>query len=158
MITFSRSQLVGMEFLDEETVRFHGTQEDHIYAMEVAMDVRIADGRILAIQGWMKRYTTPVCPRAVDRLQDAVGISLRDPSWMPLVMREIGRKGCEHFAEINLRVRTLPRSGPDEPGPRRGAQSRPVGRSCRPGEAMDGLSPGTAGGDPDRDGCVNRRP
>jgi hypothetical protein len=100
MITFSRSQLVGMEFLDEETVRFHGTQEDHIYAMEVAMDVRIADGRILAIQGWMKRYTTPVCPRAVDRLQDAVGISLRDPSWMPLVMREIGRKGCEHFAEI----------------------------------------------------------
>jgi hypothetical protein len=100
MITFSRSQLVGTEFLDEETVRFHGTQEDHIYAMEIEMDVRIADGRILAIKGWMKRYTTPVCPRAIDRLQDAVGVSLREEGWMPLVMREIGRKGCEHFAEI----------------------------------------------------------
>jgi hypothetical protein len=100
MITFSRSQIVGAEFLDEQTVRFHGTQEDHIYAMEIEMDVRIADGRILAIKGWMKRYTTPVCPRAVDKLQDAVGISLREEGWMSLVMREVGRKGCEHFAEI----------------------------------------------------------
>lgn len=100
MITFSRSQIVGTEFLDEQTVRFHGTQEDHIYAMEIEMDVRIADGRILAIKGWMKRYTTPVCPRAVDKLQDAVGISLREEGWMSLVMREVGRKGCEHFAEI----------------------------------------------------------
>lgn len=100
MITFSRSQIVGTEFLDEQTVRFHGTQEDHIYAMEIEMDVRISDGRILAIKGWMKRYTNPVCPRAVDKLQDAVGISLREEGWMSLVMREVGRKGCEHFAEI----------------------------------------------------------
>ncbi len=100
MITFSRSQLIGMEFLDEETVRVHGTQEDHIYAMEIEMDVRIADGVILAVKGWMKRYTTPVCPQAVDRLQSAVGMSLRAEGWMQAVMRDIGRNGCEHFAEI----------------------------------------------------------
>lgn len=100
MITFSRSQLIGMEFLDEETVRVHGTQEDHIYAMEIEMDVRIADGVILAVKGWMKRYTTPVCPQAVERLQSAVGTSLRAEGWMQAVMRDIGRNGCEHFAEI----------------------------------------------------------
>jgi hypothetical protein len=33
-------------------------------------------------------------------LQSAVGISLRDEGWDRRVMREIGRNGCEHFAEI----------------------------------------------------------
>jgi hypothetical protein len=34
MITFSRTLLVGGEFLDESTLRFHGILEDPIYAME----------------------------------------------------------------------------------------------------------------------------
>jgi hypothetical protein len=100
MITFSRSQLISVEFPDDVTIRFHGTQEDHIYAMEVTMDVRISDGIILAIQGWMKRYTTPVCPKAVAMLQNAVGMKLRGEGWMSGIMKIIGQKGCEHFAEI----------------------------------------------------------
>ncbi|MCP4666878.1 MAG: DUF2889 domain-containing protein [Deltaproteobacteria bacterium] len=100
MITLSRSQLVGAEILDEQTIRFNGVQEDHIYGMEIEMDVRIPDGRILAIKGWMKRYTIPLCPRAVDVLQDAVGMNLRQENWEQKVMRAIGRKGCQHFAEI----------------------------------------------------------
>ena len=100
MITFNRSQLVEAEFLDEDTIRFSGVQEDHIYNMEISMDVRIADGTILAIQGLMKRYTNPVCPAAIPVLQSAVGISLREEGWDRRIMREIGRGGCEHFAEI----------------------------------------------------------
>jgi hypothetical protein len=100
MITFNRSQLVGAEFRDDEIIRFHGVQEDHIYGMEIDMDVRIADGEILTIRGVMKRYTNPVCPTAVPVLQTAVGISVREEGWDHRIMREIGRKGCEHFAEI----------------------------------------------------------
>ena len=100
MITFNRSQLVGAEFPGDDIIRFHGIQEDHIYGMEISMDVRITDGEILAIKGLMKRYTNPVCPAAVAVLQSAVGISLREAEWDQRVMREIGRKGCEHFAEI----------------------------------------------------------
>ena len=100
MITFNRSQLIGAEFPDEETIRFNGIQEDHIYAMEINMDVRVSDGQILAIRGLMKRYTNFVCPKAVPILQTAVGMSLREEGWDRRVMREIGRKGCEHFAEI----------------------------------------------------------
>ncbi len=44
MITFNRSQVIGAEFPDEETVRFNGILEDHIYSMEINMDVQIADG------------------------------------------------------------------------------------------------------------------
>ena len=100
MISFNRSQLVEAEFRDEDTIRFSGVQQDHIYSMEIQMDVRIADGEILAIEGLMKRYTNPVCPAAVPVLQTAVGVSVREEGWDHRIMREIGRKGCEHFAEI----------------------------------------------------------
>jgi hypothetical protein len=102
MITFNRSQLIEAEFPDQETVRFSGVQEDHIYSMEIRMQVRIADGEILTIEGRMKRYTNPVCPAAMAVLQSAVGISLREEGWDRRVMREIGRNGCEHFAEIMI--------------------------------------------------------
>ncbi len=100
MISFSRTMLVTGEFLKEDSLRLRGILEDHIYAMEVQVDVRFPDGIISSIQGLMKRYTTPVCPKAVDVLQKAVGMSLRDPGWISRVNREIGRQGCQHFAEI----------------------------------------------------------
>jgi len=100
MISFNRSQVIGAEFPDEETVRFNGVQVDHIYNMEVNMEVRIADGEILEIEGLMKRYTNFVCPQAVAVLKNAVGMSLREEGWERRIMKEIGRKGCEHFAEI----------------------------------------------------------
>lgn len=100
MITLNRSQVIGAEFTDEDTVRFNGIQDDHIYSMEINMDVRIADGAILAIEGIMKRYTNFVCPEAIPVLQTAVGVSLREEDWERRIMKEIGRKGCEHFAEI----------------------------------------------------------
>jgi hypothetical protein len=92
--------LIEAEFPNNETIRFNGVQQDHIYSMEINMDVRIADGQILAIDGLMKRYTNFVCPQAVPILQTAVGISLREEGWDSRVMKEIGRLGCEHFAEI----------------------------------------------------------
>ncbi|CAB1059819.1 PHP C-terminal domain protein [Olavius sp. associated proteobacterium Delta 1] len=100
MITFNRSQVIGAEFPDEETVKFNGIQVDHIYSMEINMDVRLSDGEILAIEGLMKRYTNFVCPEAMPVLQTAVGMSLREQGWDRRIMKEIGRKGCEHFAEI----------------------------------------------------------
>ena len=100
MITFNRSQVIEAEYPDDQTVRFNGIQQDHIYSMEINMDVRIADGQIMAIEGRMKRYTNFVCPQALPILQSAVGLSLREEGWDRRVMKEIGRQGCEHFAEI----------------------------------------------------------
>ena len=100
MITFNRSQVIGAEFPDEDTLKFNGIQVDHIYSMEINMEVRISDGVILSIEGFMKRYTNFVCPEAGPILQNAVGMSLRSEDWDRSIMKEIGRKGCEHFAEI----------------------------------------------------------
>lgn len=87
MVTFQRTQVVGAVFLDDNTIRFNGIQEDHIYGMEISMDVRVNDGRILEIHGNMKRYTNFVCPQAVSVLQTAVGLSLRESEWDKQVMR-----------------------------------------------------------------------
>ena len=100
MISFNRSQVIEAEYPDDQTIRFNGIQQDHIYSMEINMDVRIADGQILAIEGLMKRYTNFVCPQALPVLQSVVGLSLREEDWDRRVMKEIGRQGCEHFAEI----------------------------------------------------------
>jgi hypothetical protein len=100
MITFNRSQIIGAEFPDEEIVRFNGLQVDHIYSMEINMDVRLSDGVILAVEGLMKHYTNFVCPQALPVLQTVVGMSLREEGWDRRIMKEIGRRGCEHFAEI----------------------------------------------------------
>jgi hypothetical protein len=100
MITMNRSQIIGAEFPGDDIVRFNGIQEDHIYGMEIQMEVRISSGEILTIAGNMKRYTTDICPNAIPILQTAVGVSLRKEGWDKKIMKEIGRKGCEHFAEI----------------------------------------------------------
>lgn len=100
MISFCRTTMITAEFPSRNIVRLRGLLEDHIYAMEIEMDVRFSDGVITVITGSMKRFTTPWCPDAVPVLQQAVGLSLREQGWISRVNREIGRQGCTHFAEI----------------------------------------------------------
>jgi hypothetical protein len=61
VITFSRTLLVGGEFLDENTLRFHGILEDHIYAMELQVEVGIGDARIPESQ---HKWRLPRCPKS----------------------------------------------------------------------------------------------
>jgi hypothetical protein len=100
MIGFCRTVTVSAEFPDEEGIRMRGSLADHIYAMELEVDIRIADGVITAIDGTMKRVTTPWCGDAVPVLQKAVGMSVREEGWISKINRDIGRQGCEHFAAI----------------------------------------------------------
>ena len=100
MIGFCRTVTVSGEFPDDETVRMRGSLADHIYAMEIEVDIRVADGVVTAIDGTMKRVTTPWCGDAVPVLQTAVGMSVRERGWISRVNRDIGRQGCEHFAAI----------------------------------------------------------
>lgn len=100
MISFCRTLTVDASFLDEDTVRMRGSLADHIYAMDLAVEIRISDGVITAIEGAMHRVTTPWCRDAVPVLERAVGLSVREAGWISRVNRDIGRQGCEHFAAI----------------------------------------------------------
>jgi hypothetical protein len=97
---FFRTITVTVDPVEDETVRLRGLLEDHIYAMEIELEVRIGDGVITSIDGLMKRFTTPWCRDAAPVLQKAVGISVREQGWISRVNRDIGRQGCQHFAEL----------------------------------------------------------
>ncbi|MDY6835646.1 MAG: DUF2889 domain-containing protein [Chloroflexota bacterium] len=100
MITFSRSKLVGVERLDENTLLAHGVLEDFIYAMELDVSVKQPDFEIVDIKGRMKRVTTPVCDQAIPKLQNAVGLRIPEDEFARKIHRVVGKEGCTHFANL----------------------------------------------------------
>lgn len=100
MISLKRTQTVGAHFVSETVARFFGQQEDHIYGMEVTLDVDVATGEILEVSAVMKRFTNPLCPRALDVVSQARGMRLKGQGWESRLMKKVGREGCQHLAEI----------------------------------------------------------
>lgn len=102
MLGFSRTKWVGVERPDPETFFAHGVLEDNIYGMELDVWVKAPELIITAIEGKMRRITTPVCDQAIPVLKNALGLSLTDPDLISTVNRKVGREGCRHFANLLL--------------------------------------------------------
>ncbi|MFZ5649988.1 MAG: DUF2889 domain-containing protein [Bacillota bacterium] len=102
MLGFSRTKWVGVERSGDNIYLAHGVLEDHIYGMEIDVEVRSPEFTITAISGKMRRITTPECPKAVPALQNAVGMRLDAPDLAGTVNRKVGRAGCRHFANLLL--------------------------------------------------------
>ena len=101
-LTFSRSKLVGIEYLAPDTYLAHGVLDDYIYGLELEVEVKLPNFEIARIEGKWKRYTTPECPKAVSTLQKAVGWCIFEEGFRRKVNRIIWREGCEHFANLLL--------------------------------------------------------
>jgi predicted metal-dependent phosphoesterase TrpH len=100
MLGFQRSKRVGIWTEGHHRLVAHGILEDDIYGLEVRMVVDPTTREIRSVKGWWNRWTTPDCPLAVERIQDAVGVSIDDPDLARRLQRTVGRKGCRHFANI----------------------------------------------------------
>ncbi len=102
MLGFSRTKWVGVERPGENVYLAHGILEDLIYGMEIDVRVEAPEFKITAVEGRMRRTTTPECPKAVPVLQNAVGLRLGTPDLVSTVNRKVGREGCRHFANLLL--------------------------------------------------------
>lgn len=102
MLGFSRTKWVGIDRPEENIYLAHGILEDLIYGMEIDVRVMAPEFEITAIEGKMRRITTPECPKAVPVLQNAVGLRLGAPDLASVVSRKVGRDGCRHFANLLL--------------------------------------------------------
>lgn len=102
MLGFSRTKWVGVERPEEGVYLARGILEDLIYGMEIDIRVKVPEFEITAIEGKMRRVTTPECPKAVPALQNAVGLRLYSPDLVTMVNRRVGREGCRHFANLIL--------------------------------------------------------
>jgi predicted metal-dependent phosphoesterase TrpH len=100
MLTFMRNKVVGVERRDEETLWVYGVLDDDIYAVELEVSVGLSDMLIRSIRGRFKRWTTPECPKAIPVLQEAVGVHILEEGFEQKVQKNIGRKGCRHFANL----------------------------------------------------------
>ncbi|MCF8130780.1 MAG: PHP domain-containing protein [Deltaproteobacteria bacterium] len=102
MLTYMRNKLVSVEIPTENVFVAYGFLDDHIYSVETTFGVNGTDMTIEWLKGHWNRYTTPDCPRAIDPLQDAVGLCLTDEGFTQKVHRIVGRKACRHFANLIL--------------------------------------------------------
>ncbi len=102
MLTFMRNKLVGVEKLDNELYLASGLLEDHIYGLTVELKVDAAELTIRELEGVWRRYTTPECPLALERLDQALGLCLKDPDFTQRMHKLVGRQACRHFANLIL--------------------------------------------------------
>ncbi|MEW6034873.1 MAG: DUF2889 domain-containing protein, partial [Chloroflexota bacterium] len=100
VLTFSRSKVVGVESPEENVLLAHGILEDPVYGMEVDVRVKLPEFEVVAVQGRMKRFTTPECEKSIPRLQNAVGLCIYAGDFVRKVNRMVGREGCTHFANL----------------------------------------------------------
>ncbi|MFH1157054.1 MAG: PHP domain-containing protein [Pseudomonadota bacterium] len=99
MLEFMRNKLVSVAQKDASTLVVHAVLDDTIYSLELELEVRYPDLILLAITGRWKRWTTPVCPRSLDFLDQARGFCL-GPGIDDQIHKTIGRTSCRHFANL----------------------------------------------------------
>lgn len=101
-LTFARSKIVGIECPDESTFLAHGVLDDYIYGLELDVEVKLPNFEVTSVQGRWKRYTTSECPKALAKLQNAVGLCILEREFARKIRRIVGREGCTHFANLLL--------------------------------------------------------
>ena len=100
MLKYARNKVVNIVAKGEDTLLVHGVLDDDIYSCEINFEVQRRSMTIKTMAGVWHRYTTPDCPRALDTLGPAVGCCIRDVDFPHFIDKQVGRKGCEHFANL----------------------------------------------------------
>ena len=99
MLKFCRNKFVGYEKIADNEFLIQGILEDNLYAHEVEIVVKLPEFEITSIKGKIKRYTTPLCPQATEKLELALGLKV-EPGFSSKIRKIIGRPGCRHYANI----------------------------------------------------------
>lgn len=101
VLRFSRNKLLKVGRAAQDTLFVRGVLEDNAHSMLVELEVRIPQMEIIWARGEMARVPNEVCLRAVDKLQDAVGLRITK-GLTATVDEVVGRQGCPHLANLLL--------------------------------------------------------
>jgi predicted metal-dependent phosphoesterase TrpH len=101
MLNYMRNKLMSVARVNEYRLNVYGVLDDDLYGLWVKVGVSLPELKIVAVEAGWNRWTTPECWRAIEPLQEAVGM-LIEPGLRQEVQKSIGRKGCRHFANLLL--------------------------------------------------------
>jgi predicted metal-dependent phosphoesterase TrpH len=101
MLKYMRNKLVTVAREDEDTLSVYGVLDDDLYGLWMKVGVSLSGMKIISIEADWNRWTTPECWRAIEPLQEALGMRI-EPGLRERVQKSIGRKACRHFANILL--------------------------------------------------------
>ncbi len=100
MFEFTRSKSIGVEKREEGMFLVHGFLDDNVYTIELDLEVKTPEYTISSARGYMKRYTTPECPKAPSILDDTVGLEIGGADFETKIKKLVGRGGCRHLADL----------------------------------------------------------
>jgi hypothetical protein len=103
MLKFMRNKVISIDRSKPNELSVHGLLDDDLYGLEIDTVFSQDELKILSISGKWYRWTTPECPRAIDKLQPAVGMRL-EPGFRAAVAKIIGRGACRHFANLLIEM------------------------------------------------------
>jgi predicted metal-dependent phosphoesterase TrpH len=101
MLKYMRNKLISVAREDQDKLSVYGVLDDDLYGLWIKVGVSLPGMKIISIEGDWNRWTTPECWRAIEPLQEAVGICI-EPGLRQKVQKSIGRSACRHFANILL--------------------------------------------------------
>ncbi len=102
MLSFIRNKIVGIEQPQQDVLQAHGVLDDNVYGLELDVDVKLPEMAITRIEGKFRRFTNSECPKAIPKLQNAIGMCLFEQDFSRKVHRLVGKAGCTHFANLLL--------------------------------------------------------
>lgn len=103
MLKYMRNKVVSVDRSAPNRLSVFGTLDDDLYGLDMEAVISQDELEILSISGQWHRWTTPECPRALDKLQPAVGMRLV-PGFRAEVAKVIGRGACRHFANLLIEM------------------------------------------------------
>jgi predicted metal-dependent phosphoesterase TrpH len=101
MLKYMRNKLISVARENEDTLSVYGVLDDDLYGLWIKVGVSLSGLKIMSIEGDWNRWTTPECWRAIEPLQEAVGLCI-EPGLRQKIQKSIGRSACRHFANILL--------------------------------------------------------
>jgi hypothetical protein len=101
ILRFSRNKLLKVGRAARDTLFVRGILEDNAHSMLVELEVRIPRMEITWARGEMARVPNEVCPWAIGKLQNAVGLRIAK-GLTATVDEVVGRQGCPHLANLLL--------------------------------------------------------
>jgi predicted metal-dependent phosphoesterase TrpH len=101
MLSYMRNKLMSVARENEDTLSVYGVLDDDLYGLWMKVGVSLSLMTVVSIEAGWNRWTTPECRRAIEPLQEAVGMRI-EPGLRQKVQKSISRSACRHFANLFL--------------------------------------------------------